>query len=397
MNHTNNSATSPNSVFTFIEPDVKTTLYFVIFFFGLFGNALVVAVVAGKRSTPPFHDVFILNLAISDLVLILIYFPMYFGHTIGQFKAPKTFCQLIWPLITVAYLASIFNITSMAVHRCRVIVNPYSSSMSQKTIYILIAILWILAYSCIIPAIVYAEVNPYTGMCYDAWPSINIKKAFTLFMAVVQYFLPLTIIAVAYVRIGLELKGPKSRKLSKQPRALSRARRRENAQVVGTIALIVIVFAVCMFPKQLAKLYYYFGKNSPQKAKTLYGMLHLSEIFAVLHSCLNPLVYGTVMKHFRAEYLKYLKGIFCCRWSGSSIGSIEFTRGSAITSVDSASSSQRSTRTTRSDVGMCSLNTTELPTTPSIVADIQQAEKGNVNHYAEEDLPNTANNADTKL
>ena len=167
------------------------------------------------------------------------------------------------------------------------------------------------------------------------------------------------------MRIGLELKGPTSRKLSKQPGALSRARNRENAQVVRAIASIVIIFAVCMFPKHLARLYFYIGENSPRKTQILFRMLHLSEIFALIHSCLNPLVYGTVMKHFRAEYAKYLKGIFCYRWS-SSLGRVDFTREFASNSVDSASS-KRSSRTVRSDVAMCLQHTTaELTTSPSV-------------------------------
>ena len=396
MNHTNNSGTISNSPVMLTQPEVKIALYFVVFFLGLFGNALVVAVVAGKRSTRSFHDIFILNLAISDLVLIVVYFPMFFGYTIGQFRATKIFCQLIWPLITVGYLSSIFNITSMAVHRCRVIVNPYASSMSQRTIYIWIAVLWIVSFSCLIPAMVYAEVVPHNGMCYDAWPSLQIKKAFTLFMVVIQYFLPLSIIAIAYVRIGLELKGPKARKLSRQSRTLSTTRRRENSQVVRTIASIVIVFAVCMFPKHLTRLYYYFGKNSPQTRAKVHKMLIFSEIFAILHSCLNPLVYGTVMKHFRAEYMRYLNIIFCCRWS-SSLRRIDFTRGYASNSVDSASG-ERSNRTITSEADIYPLNTTEMPATPGLeLVDVQPAETGIIDHCAEEQGRNTASKVHTKL
>lgn len=152
----------------------------------------MVAVVARKRSTRTFHDIFILNLAVSDLMLILIYFPMFFAHSMGHFKTPKTFCQLMWPLITVTYLSSIFNITSMAVHRSRVIVNPYTSEMHQRSIYIWISLLWLLSFLCILPAMVFSDVTP-NGMCYDAWPSLQAKKAFRLFMLIVQYLLPLTI------------------------------------------------------------------------------------------------------------------------------------------------------------------------------------------------------------
>ncbi|XP_078351640.1 neuropeptide FF receptor 2-like [Oculina patagonica] len=390
MNGTSNSTATNPSIYYFIKPEVKVALYFCIFFLGLFGNALVVAVVARKRTTRTFHDIFILNLAVSDLLVVMIYFPLFFAYQLGQFKAPKTFCILIWPLITVAYLSSVFNITSMAVHRSRVIVNPYTSEMRRRSIYIWISIMWFVSFVCILPAMVFAEVSPVNGMCYDAWPSIEIQKAFRLFMLVVQYLLPLTITAVAYVRIGISINQSKAHKRSMQPRALSITRRRENMQVVRTIASIVIIFAVCMFPKHLASLYYYFGENSPKKAMILFRMLHFAEIFAVLHSCLNPLVYGTVMKPFRAEYMRYLKGIFCCRWNTRS-GRIESSRAHTTNSVASRSSSNR---TAQSQFAMSSLDATELAT----MSGPKQSEHGIVNHtVANEQVLHSVVNPETLL
>lgn len=311
MNITNTSSTS-NPVF--IPPEVKTALYSSIFVLGLFGNSFVITVLARKRSSRTCHDIFICNLAISDLILLLTYFPMFFAHAVGNFKAPRVFCKLIWPLITISYLSSILIITSMAIHRSRMIVNPYTSEISRRNVYIWIFCLWIMSFVCILPGMVFAEANRL-GMCHVAWPSVEAHVVFRFFMLIVQYLLPLTITAVAYIRIGLAINRSKfHRKFSKQPKALSQTRRRENAQVVRTIATIVIIFAICMFPKHLASIYYYFGENGKEKGKILFRLLHISEIFAVFHSCLNPLVYGTVMKHFRAEYFKYLQGIFCYCW-----------------------------------------------------------------------------------
>lgn len=391
MNVTSNSTTTNSSIGYFFPPDVKAALYFCIFFLGLFGNGLVVAVVATKRSTRTFHDIFILSLAISDLLLLVIYFPLFFAFSMGQFRAPKAFCQLIWPLITVAYLSSVFNIASMAVHRSRVIVSPFTSEMRRRSIYIWISILWILSFVCILPGMIFADVKPTNGMCYAAWPTVEIQKAYRIFMLIVQYVLPLTITAVAYVRIGLSINQSKARTHSKQPRALSIARRRENVQVVRTIASIVIIFAVCMFPKQLASLYYYFGENSAKKAKILFRMLHIAELFAVLHSCLNPLVYGTIMKPFRAEYMRYLKGIFCCRWDTRRI---DFSQVRTTNSVASKSSCERTAHTT---FVMSSLDTTE-PTTlsGSQLTNVKQSEQGFVNHpVTEEQVLHTAVNPDT--
>lgn len=177
---------------------------------------------------------------------------MYFGYAVGKFKAPKTFCKLIWPLITISYLSSIFIITSMTVHRSRMIVNPFTFKVSPRNIFIWISCLWIMSLVCILPGMIFAEVNQ-VGMCYVAWPSVKAHIAFRFFMVVVQYLFPLTITLVAYIRIGLAINRSKyHHKHSRLPRTLSQTRRRENAQVVWTIATIVIIFAICMFPKHLA-------------------------------------------------------------------------------------------------------------------------------------------------
>lgn len=125
-------------------------------------------------------------------------------------------------------------------------------------------------------------------------------------------------------------------------------------------------------------------------------MLIFSEIFAILHSCLNPLVYGTVMKHFRAEYMRYLNVIFCCRWS-SGLRRIDFTGGYACNSVDSVST-ERFNRTIRSEVDIYPLNTTEMAATPGLeLVDVQSAETGIIDHCAEEQDGNTASKVHTKL
>ena len=70
-----------------------------------------------------------------------------------------------------------------------------------------------------------------------------------------------------------------------------------------------------MFPEHFASIYGYYGLGTAQKMKIISKMLHISEIFAELHSCLNPLVYGTGLRHFRFAYMMYINSLFSCRWS----------------------------------------------------------------------------------
>lgn len=78
-----------------------------------------------------------------------------------------------------------------------------------------------------------------------------------------------------------------------------RVARKDNIQVV------------CMLPSQLAWLLWEFGK-AKHKA-TAEHLLKFSPITSYLHSCANPIIYGTLMAFFRKKFqLRLRKCILYC-------------------------------------------------------------------------------------
>ena len=76
--------------------------------------------------------------------------------------------------------------------------------------------------------------------------------------------------------------------------------------------MVVIFFAVCMLPSQLAWLLWEFGKVKHKD--TAKHLLKFSPITSYLHSCANPIIYGTFMAFFRKEFkLRLTKCFLCCR------------------------------------------------------------------------------------
>lgn len=115
---------------------VTIGLYVLTLVLGFSGNLIVLVVIARRkiRKWRP-HEMFIFNLAISDLMLITIFLPFQIYIFLVEFHPSVFYCKCIASLITVALGASIFTLTVMAVHRCYVITNPFKhGTISQQSV-----------------------------------------------------------------------------------------------------------------------------------------------------------------------------------------------------------------------------------------------------------------------
>lgn len=292
-----------------LEDKVKPAFYAVAFVLGLLGNFLVIVIVAARRSRRTANDIFILNLAINDLVYLFVCLPtnVYMMFADIQYDL---YCRLIWPLMTVTVNLSIFTLTSMAVFRCYVILNPFKAEMRHRYVLIWILGIWLLGLVLVLPLLLVTKpklAEPSQG-CTEVWPSPQYRQAYTASLFVLQFMLPLTIIAVAYVRIGLDL--VRQGRHQVPDHAVHQERRRENMQVIKTLATIVILFAICMLPAQLAWLLHDFAYEDN---KSLIAFLFsFSPSLLYFHSCLNPIVYGTLTKHYRRGFIWFFSYVFCC-------------------------------------------------------------------------------------
>ena len=296
------------------ERNVRVGFYIATFVIGLVGNLLVLIVIAAKRAKKTVNDLFIMNLAVSDLMLIF-FLPL---HIYGMFHiipVSAFFCHFIRPLMTVSFFVSVYTLTSMAIHRCHVILNPFKQDIRQKSAVLWITVLWILSFTNVLPLMIVTKPEQSTE-CIENWPSQDHRRAYTAALFILQYVLPLVIIAIAYVRIGLDLnrscRGCYSTKASVNSME-NQARRKENFKVTKTLAIIVVIFAVCMLPSQVGWMLLDFGNEQQQNIAMV--IFKFSLVLTVFHSCLNPLVYGSITKQFRRGYVKYLSYLcYCCRF-----------------------------------------------------------------------------------
>lgn len=298
------------------ERNVRVGFYIATFVVGLIGNLLVLIVIAAKRAKKTVNDLFIMNLAVSDLTLIF-FLPIHIYGMFHTIPVNPFLCHFIFPLMTVSLFVSVYTLTSMAIHRCHVILNPFKQEIRQRSAIMWITFLWLLSFTNVLPLMIVTR-PVRSSECIENWPSLNHRRAYTAALFVLQYILPLAIIAIAYIRIGLDLncsfQGLCKCQLTDK-RIQNQARRRENLKVTKTLAIIVGIFAVCMLPSQVGWMLLDFGNERQQKIAANI-VFKFSIVLTVFHSCLNPLAYGSITKQFRRGYVKYLSYLcFCCRHS----------------------------------------------------------------------------------
>ncbi|KAJ7385519.1 hypothetical protein OS493_015091 [Desmophyllum pertusum] len=309
-------ANEQQSILDTPEGKAQLCVYVLTFLLGSVGNVLVLLVVRSKKNRT-FNDLFIVNLAISDLLMIG-FLPVYTVKILVKFHHTTAFCKIISPLATMTYFVSVFTLTSMAIHRCYVITNPFKPEMRKWKINVWLVGLWVASFLAVLPLVLVAQEGlPGTNNCTEDWPSLNARKAYTACLFVLQYSLPLAIITAAYIRITVDLLkssterfGPgESLNNNRRDRKILSHARKDDIQVLKTVAVIVLVFAICLLPIQLSWMMLDFGGET-EKRIALEVFFKFDVLLSILHSCLNPLVYGTVTRRYRNGYIKYL--VYMC-------------------------------------------------------------------------------------
>lgn len=220
---------------------VRISIYVLIFLVGLFGNLLVMIVVRARGKRRIFHDYFLLNLAIADLLYILC-LPADIYIEMSQFPFTQVYCKLIYPLTTFAFSLSILTLTAMAVGRCYIMQGTSRPPIKDRTAFLSIAFLWVLSVLCVLPLSITARSS--LNSCLEEWPSSSYRRAYTVALLVLQYIAPLVIIGIAYVYIGFFLMHKKQPKLQlsvASHKVLHNIKQR-NIQIVRTLAVIVMLF-----------------------------------------------------------------------------------------------------------------------------------------------------------
>ncbi|XP_053166402.1 gastrin/cholecystokinin type B receptor [Hemicordylus capensis] len=196
-----------------LDLTVRVFLYSVIFLFSVFGNTLVIVVLAVNKRLRTITNSFLLSLALSDLMVALFCMPFTFiPNLMRTFIFGKIICKTASYLMGMSVSVSTFSLVAIASERYSAICNPLQSRVWQthSHAYRVIAATWLLSALLMLPYPVYSTTvslpsSPATFQCSHIWPELRIKQAWSVLLLVTLFFVPGLVMIVAYGLISREL------------------------------------------------------------------------------------------------------------------------------------------------------------------------------------------------
>lgn len=340
MNNSNflrhSHAIQSESYMVYLEITVNT----LIMVFAVFGNLLIIlSIVKNKRIRNTFSNVLVLNVAFSDIILVLSSIPTDMAiEELGYFPFGSVGCKLINPLSTYSINVMAMLLVFIAIERFLAIVFSVSTTSWRKTKISaliathLIAIATIIRYSRM--SVLMNETG--TPYCKESWSHTS-SRAYTVFLFLIQFAIPLPIIVVLYcmswrviqknnketIRVMSKLLQNDSNRSSQEEKkqfrksrfsvffhrksetylnASSIARHKQTMQTLKMFTAVVVIFAICMMPNQITWFYMSF-RPSPLNLiveKFFYWLTYSNAV-------LNPWIYAGFNPHFKNAYKATIK------------------------------------------------------------------------------------------
>ncbi|KAK3090569.1 hypothetical protein FSP39_012746 [Pinctada imbricata] len=184
-------------------------LYIVTTFLSLIGNTLVVVVfVKGRRSRTDLRY-FLINLAVSDLIMAAFCMPFTFADSILRewvFSPPM--CPLVLFMQLLSVCGSVFTNMAIGIDRFMAVTFPLHSRITYRRGKYVIVIVWICSLSLASVQLFIGEARedaPNKYECNEYWPDNRSRRIYTIFLMLMTYLLPLVILLVTYTIVGIIL------------------------------------------------------------------------------------------------------------------------------------------------------------------------------------------------
>ncbi|XP_058803805.1 prolactin-releasing peptide receptor-like [Phymastichus coffea] len=308
----NGSARAPERDLLGSSPGLQLligSLYAGIFLLGLLGNALVCFVVARSRHMQTVTNLFIGNLALSDILMCVLAVPFTPLYTfLGSWVFGDALCHLVPCAQGVSVYLSTLTLTGIALDRFFVILYPLRARMRVRSCLLAILLIWCAALLLTLPYGLY--MRPLRGddgrpFCEEAWPDEPLRRAFSTLTAVLQFGLPFLAIALCYVCVALRLRDRARAKPGSKTGRREEAERERKRRTNRMLVAMVLVFGVSWLPLNLVNVLEDFYPAVSQRSyhKLLFFLAHC---LAMSSACYNPFLYAWLNDNFRKEFKQVL-------------------------------------------------------------------------------------------
>ncbi|XP_066405494.1 neuropeptide FF receptor 2-like isoform X1 [Molothrus aeneus] len=309
---------------------VFITSYLLIFLLCMVGNGGVCFIVLWSRHMRTVTNLFILNLAVSDLLVGLFCMPTtLLDNIIAGWPFGSLVCKMSGMVQGISVSASVFTLVAIAMDRFRCIVHPFKPKLTVPAAVATIAVIWALAVAIMCPSAALLRLRQEkrfqlllgTGnatrpvfWCREEWPEPAMRKAYTTVLFANIYLAPLALIALLYARIGVSLCHAAVPAAGKRGREQQRGAWRRKRKAIHTLVLVTLLFALSWLPLWSLMLLSDYGSLSDVQLRLINVYIYpLAHWLAFSNSSVNPIIYGFCNRSFRRGFQAALRLQLCSR------------------------------------------------------------------------------------
>ncbi|XP_016085573.1 C-C chemokine receptor type 6-like [Sinocyclocheilus grahami] len=305
-----------------IENFLQLFVHPIICLVGFIGNALVIVTYALYKRTKSMTDVYLLNVAIADILFVvalpLIIYSEQYGWSMGNLS-----CKLLRGIYSVNLYSGMLLLACISGDRYLAIVQARRSfRLRSSTLlysHLVCAVVWLSALLLSLPTFLFyeryqpgpsessiwnvtdSEDVPY--VCFFKFQSNETARVMKTVVPSSQvalgFFLPLLIMGFCYSSVIV---------------TLLQAKNFQRHKAVRVVLTVVLVFVVCHMPYNIALLFYTINMFQEQECSVEESIgltVIITRSLAYLHACLNPLLYAFIGVNFRNHFRKILQDIWC--------------------------------------------------------------------------------------
>ncbi|XP_055076232.2 formyl peptide receptor 2-like [Misgurnus anguillicaudatus] len=276
-------------------------IYTIIVLLGTTGNSVVIWV-ASVRIKPNVTNIWLINLAVSDLIFCLsriaqlikyIFFDQWpFGVFLCKFNGFVKYTNMF---------CSVFLLAVISVDRVLCVWRPVLTR-ERRTLYAARVVslgVWIMAMIFSSPFFVYREVNLDQNNLSDCSLKVKLKKedgnaakyAYYYIRFFSGFLFPFLVIFICYTLTAIRIR---------------RTRLSGKSRPLRILALVVLAFFFCWAPYHILGLVKLMNKNHPAVKMGW----HMASNLAYFNSCVNPMLYFCIGLNLRQRCNQNLLGVF---------------------------------------------------------------------------------------
>ena len=277
----------------------------------LTGNVFTCVIfLSTKRLRQQHMNIFLVSLAVSDILMALVVVPGYTAVCAGCKYLSSDTCWILAQTKDIVFSSTFCSLLAITYDRYLAVLCPlqYSAKMNRRKVTGIIVFIWVF------PVLVAIARNIW-WQTQSEEKAKEINKVYNAILVFTLVVIPAFIMTFVNALIFRAIRSQRRRIIPRieQSSSISQGemcnveKRTENSQKrKGTIAcvVVVLVFVFSWIPRSIYNFAYVFGRDDLVTPL----LVNLSMFFLLLQSCINPIIYS----FYRADFRQGAKRILWC-------------------------------------------------------------------------------------